>query len=73
MDKLKEIISLYTGVSPMDIDDKMSLSGDIGLDSFSIISMICDIEESFDISIPESEITKFQTLDDLYNYINKFA
>ncbi len=73
MDKLKEIISLYTGVSPMDIDDKMSLSGDIGLDSFSIISMICDIEESFDISIPESEITKFQTLDDLYNYINKVA
>lgn len=73
MDKLKEIISMYTGVEPSSIDDKMSLSGDIGLDSFSIISMICEIEETFHVSIPESEITNFQTLDDLYNYLHNVA
>lgn len=70
MDKLKEIISMYIGVDPSSIDDKMSLSGDIDLDSFSIISMICEIEETFHVSIPESEITNFQTLDDLYNYLH---
>lgn len=70
MDKLKEIISEYTGVEPKDIDEKMSLAGDIGLDSFSIISMICQIEDSFDVSIPEDEINNFQTLDDLYNYLS---
>lgn len=70
MNKLKEIISEYTGVESKDIDDKMSLSGDIGLDSFSLISMICDIENSFNVSIPESEIPKFQTLDDLYKYLD---
>lgn len=71
MNKLKKIISEYTGVEPQDIDDKMSLSGDIGLDSFSLISMICDIENSFNVSIPESEISKFQTLNDLYDYLDK--
>lgn len=70
MNKLKEIISEYTGVEPKDIDDKMSLSGDIGLDSFSLISMICDIENSFNVNIPESEIPKFQTLNDLYHYLD---
>lgn len=70
MEELKEIISEYTGVEPKDIDDKMSLSGDIGLDSFSLISMICDIETSFNVNIPESEISKFQTLTDLYQYID---
>lgn len=70
MNKLKEIISEYTGVEPKDINDKMSLSGDIGLDSFSLIAMICDIEDSFNVSIPESEMSNFQTLDDLYKYLS---
>lgn len=71
MDKLKKIISEYTGVEEKDIDEKMSLTGEIGLDSFSLISMICDIENSFNVSIPESEIPKFQTLNDLYDFIDK--
>lgn len=70
MEELKEIISEYTGAEPQDIDDRMSLSGDIGLDSFSLISMICDIEKSFNVNIPESEIPKFQTLSDLYLYLD---
>lgn len=71
MNKLKEIISEYTGVEAKKIDENMSLAGDIGMDSFSIISMICEIEESFNVSIPESEINNFQTLKDLYAYLEK--
>lgn len=51
-------------------DDNMSLSGDIGLDSFGIISMICAIENNFKVSIPEAEMSHFQTLSDLYNYLS---
>lgn len=69
MDKLKQIISEYVDV-PMDqIDDNMSLKNDIGIDSFGLISMLCEIEESFDIDIPESELSNFQTLHDMYSYI----
>lgn len=71
MNKLKEIISEYTGVDASKIDENMSLAGDIGLDSFSIISMICEIEDSFNVSIPESAITSFQTLKDLYCFVEK--
>ncbi len=70
MNELKEIISEYTGVQSSLIDDNMSLSGDIGLDSFGIISMICAIENNFKVSIPEAEMSHFQTLSDLYNYLS---
>lgn len=71
MEKLKEIISEYTGVDASKIDENMSLSGDIGLDSFGIISMICEIENAFNVSIPETAIVSFQTLKDLYSYVEK--
>lgn len=71
MEKLKEIISEYTGVDASKIDENMSLAGDIGLDSFSIISMICEIEDAFNVSIPETAIASFQTLKDLYSYVEK--
>lgn len=73
MEKLKEIISEYTGVDASKIDENMSLSGDIGLDSFGIILLICEIENAFNVSIPETAIVSFQTLKDLYSYVEKNA
>jgi len=69
MDKLKMIISEYVDVPITDIDSDMSLKGDIGIDSFGLISMLNDIESAFDVSIPDSALSDFQTLNDLYSFI----
>ena len=69
MDKLKRIISEYVDVPVSEISSEMSLKGDIGIDSFALISMLNDIESTFDLSIPDSALSDFQTLDDLYDYI----
>lgn len=69
MEELKEIISEYVGISPEEIKDDTSLVGDIGLDSFGMISLLCTIESTFDISIPEYELSSFQTFADLSNYL----
>lgn len=69
MDKIKSIICEYIDTTPDQIDDNMSLSGDIGLDSFGLISMLSSIEEEFHVDIPEYELKNFQTLNDLYAYI----
>ena len=47
MDKLKQIISEYVGVSTGDLNADTSLVGDIGIDSFGLISLICTIEDAF--------------------------
>ena len=71
MDKLKEIISDYVDVPVSSIDDSMSLKGDIGIDSFGLISMLNDIESAYDVSIPDSALSDFQTLNDLFSFIKE--
>lgn len=69
MDKLYSIISDYVGVNADEIDENMSLGGDIGLDSFGLISLLCSIEDAYNVRIPDYEIPKFQTLKDLNSYL----
>lgn len=69
MNTLKQVISEYVGVSPESICDDTSLVGDIGLDSFSLISLLCVLEDTFEINIPDYELSKFQTFQDLSNYL----
>jgi len=74
MTKIKEIISEYIDIPVSEIDDNMSLQGDIGLDSFGLISMLNEIEDAYHISIPDHELRNFQTLADIGDYIhNKIA
>lgn len=66
---LKGIISKYTEVESSKIDSNSNLQCDIGLDSFSIISMVTEIETTFSISIPDEELSNFSTVDDMVSYI----
>jgi len=65
---LEEIISDYIEIEQ--VDKNMSLQGDVGLDSFGLISMICKIEKHFNIRIPDHELPNFVQLNDLVNYIH---
>jgi len=69
MNKLKNIISEYSGIPASNIKDDMSIVGDISIDSFGLISLLCNIEDEFEVSIPENELSKFQTLKDLSSYL----
>ena len=73
MNKMKHIISEYVDVPEDNICESMSLQGDIGLDSFSLISMLVEIENEFNVEIPEYELKNFQTLGDMYSYIEATA
>lgn len=64
---LKDILTEYIEIE--EFNPQMSLKGDIGLDSFGLISMICQIEQQFNISIPDYELEKFMQLKDLISYI----
>ena len=73
MDNIKErlvnIICQYVDVLPTEIDVDMNIRFDIGLDSYSLISLVCDIENEFGISIPDIMLLKFTTLSDIVNFI----
>lgn len=66
---LKNIITDYVEIEG-EFNPSMSLTGDIGLDSFGLISMVCKIENDFNIRIPDQELSQFLQLSDLVNYIH---
>ena len=67
---LKNIITDYVDIEG-EFNPSMSLQGDIGLDSFGLISMICQIERNFNIRIPDYEMANFVKLTDLILFILK--
>ncbi len=69
-EKLKRIISEYVDTEPSQIDINMDLKFDMGLDSFGLVSLICAIESEFNISISETNCSKFNTLLDMVNFID---
>lgn len=44
---------------------------DLGADSLDMVELVMHVEEEFDISIPDDEIEKIQTVKDAYEYVEK--
>ena len=57
---LKELIVLET-----EIED------DIGLDSLDKVELCMELEEEFDINIPDEEMDKFVTVGDIIEFVEK--
>lgn len=70
LSKLSNIICDYVDIDKNKIVNDMSITNDIGLDSFGLISMICAIEDGFSVKIPEYELSSFQTIGDMVGYIS---
>lgn len=73
MQRLVSIISNYVEIDEANLSEDMSIRNELGMDSFGMMSMLIDIENEYECTIPESELNKFQTLGDLNNYLSKIA
>lgn len=50
-----------------------NLVTDFGLSSLDLAEIVCDIEDEFDIEIPEKDLVRIKTLQDIYDYIDTHA
>lgn len=69
MQKVKEIISRQTDIDEEKLSDNTTLE-DIVADSLDIVEMLMEIEEAFDIDIPDEEAEKLSTVGELCDYID---
>lgn len=58
-------------VSRKEVVPEANLADDLGVDSLDRVEFIMDLEERFDIEIPDEDAEQFKTIQDVYNYINK--
>ena len=68
MEKIKEIISAQTGIGEDLVDENTNIE-DIVSDSLDVVEMLMNIEDAFDVDIPDEDAEKLTTAGEVCRYI----
>ena len=71
--KVIEIISEQMGVDKSEITRETSFINDLNADSLDTVELVMEFEDEFDMSIPDEEAEKIQTVGAAVDYILKAA
>ena len=72
-EKVKQIISEQLGVEEAEVTPTASFVDDLGADSLDTVELVMEFEEEFDITIPDEEAEKIQTVGQAIDYIKEHA
>lgn len=67
--KVIEIISEQMGVDKSEITRETSFINDLNADSLDTVELVMEFEDEFDMSIPDEEAEKIQTVGAAIDYI----
>ena len=68
-EKVKKIIVDRLGVDESEVTPEASFTNDLGADSLDTVELIMEFEKEFDISIPDEEAEKIQTVGQAVSYV----
>ena len=71
--KVVEIISEQMGVDKSEITRETSFINDLNADSLDTVELVMEFEDEFDMSIPDEEAEKIQTVGAAVDYIANIA
>jgi acyl carrier protein len=69
MDKVKKIIVEQLGVDESEVTPGAHFIDDLGADSLDTVELILSFEEEFDISIPDEDAEKLETVGKAVEYL----
>lgn len=70
-ERVVEIIAEQMGVSKDQIKPETSFVNDLGADSLDTVELLMELEEEFDITIPEDDAEKIETVGEAIKYIKE--
>ena len=68
-EKVKAIVVDQLGVSEDEVTMEASFVDDLGADSLDVVEFVMEVEKEFDITIPDEEAAKLNTVGDAVKYI----
>lgn len=68
-DKVKDIIVDRLGVDAEKVTPEASFKDDLGADSLDIAELVMELEDEFDMEIPDEDAEKITTVGDAVKYI----
>ncbi|WP_462420482.1 acyl carrier protein [Salinicoccus sp. Marseille-QA3877] len=70
-DKVKDIIVDKLGIDEEKVTKDASFKDDLGADSLDIAELVMELEDEFEMEIPDEEAEKILTVGDALDYIDK--
>ena len=70
-DRVIDIVAEQLGVDKEKISPETSFVNDLGADSLDTVELVMELEEEFDISIPEDAAEKIGTVGQAIEFIEK--
>lgn len=71
--KVVAIVSEQMGVEKGDVKKETSFANDLNADSLDTVELVMEFEDEFDMSIPDEEAEKIQTVGDAVDFIMSVA
>ena len=68
-DELVEIICNYVDVQPADVHEESRFMEDLGFTSFDFMSMLGEIEDTFDVEIEQTKAAEIRTVQEAVDYL----
>jgi acyl carrier protein len=70
-DRVIDIVATQLGVSKEQITPETSFINDLGADSLDTVELVMELEEEFEINIPDDAAEKIQTVGQAVEFIEK--
>ena len=72
LDRIREIICEFVDIDPQSITLDTNIRTDLGLNSLELVNLAVEIEEEFDVEIPDREATGLETVADAIRIIEEY-
>jgi acyl carrier protein len=68
--KMAEVVRGQVKNPDLTLTTSMDIQKDLGLDSIELVELIIDLEEAFQLSIPDEDVEYLASLGELSDYLN---
>lgn len=67
--RIRSIVSQQLGVEVSEIHADSSILDDLGADSLDVVELVMQLEDEFDIEVPDEEAQTIRTVADVERYV----
>ncbi len=71
-EKVRQTIARKLSADPSTITSATRLAEDLGVDSFGGVELMFELEEAFNLKIPDSDIQEIRTVNDIVVYLDEW-